>query len=332
MDDQSPRPDKFYKINIAPRVTAAMLAGMELDLFSPLEKGPLDTEELASTLAVNAEKLGPLLYSLALNGMLIEENGRFSNTPETSAFFVRGKKNYIGKSYKIWKENILAAFKTPNSIKTGIPQAKYDWRNLPKDTLEELMMGMAAHDVTAANWLSSKFDFSQCHTLLDAGCGAGTLAIAMTQIHPQLSALVFDFPEVTPITEKTVNDFNANDRVKVLSGDLTLDSVPGMYDVVFLSSIIQVISPEEARKVISNVGKNVKTGGWLYIFGSGILKDSRLAPRAAVEINLVLINVYDHGQSYTESEHRTWLEEAGFTRIIFDYEELIISAQKGVEV
>lgn len=329
MNSQSPKPDKFYQIKNSARVTAAMFAGMELDLFTPLDDGPLDTEQLATSLGVQADKLGPLLYALAIFGLLTEDGGYFSNTPETSMYFVKGKKEYIGETSKIWKNNLLAALTTAETIRTGKPQAKYDWRDMDQAKLEELMEGMAAQDAPFARKLSVDFDFSGCYTLLDAGCGSGALAIAMTEIHPQLSATVVDLPQVTPITKKTIIKANAKDRVEVISADLTMDPIPGEYDVAFLSSIIQVISKEEARKVILNVGNTVKPGGWLYIFGSGILEDTRLSPPAAVGINLVLINVYDNGQSYTESEHRGWLEEAGFNKINFDYGEFIISAQKG---
>lgn len=331
MNDQSPNPDKFYQIKNSARVTAAMFAGMELDLFTPLDDGPLDTEQLASSLGVQTDKLGPLLYALVIFGLLNEDGGYFSNTPETSMYFVNGKEDYIGESSKIWKNNLLAALTTAETIRTGKPQAKYDWRDMDQAKLETLMKGMAAQDALYARKLSVDFDFSSCHTLLDAGCGSGALAIAMSEIHPQLSATVIDLPQVTPITKKTIKEAKAQDRVKVISADLTSEPIAGKYDVAFLSSIIQVISKEEARKVILNVGNTVKPGGWLYIFGSGILEDTRLAPSAAVGINLVFINVYDHGQSYTESEHRDWLEAAGFDKIHFNFKELIISAQKQLE-
>jgi hypothetical protein len=32
-------------------------------------------------------------------------------------------------------------------------------------------------------------------------------------------------------------------------------------------------------------------------------------------MNLVFLSVYDGGQSYTESEHRAWLREAGFNDV-----------------
>ncbi len=48
----------------------------------------------------------------------------------------------------------------------------------------------------------------------------------------------------------------------------------------------------------------------MYAYGS-ILDDSRLAPSETVMQNLFFINVFDAGQSYTESEYRAWLSAAG---------------------
>ena len=328
MGEQTPKLDIFYQIKNGAWATVAMLAGMKLDLFTPLKDGPLQTEQLAVKLGVEAGKLGPLLYTLVIAGLLTEEEGAFSNTPESDAYLVNGKDGYFGETHKIWLRNLLAALKTAETIRTGVPQEKYDWANMPKADLKALMEGMGAHDVSLANRLSTHYDFSHCKILLDAGGGSGTLAIAMTQIHPQLTATVVDLPQVTPITEQTVLDAGASDRVKVVSADLTCDPIPGNYDVAFLNSVTQTLSAENVSQVIKNVGGVVNPGGALYIFGSGMLENSRLSPIAAVDINLVLINVYDDGQSYTEDEYRAWLEDAGFENITFKYDELTIRAQK----
>ena len=328
MSEQTPQPDIFYQIRNGARATAAMLAGMKLDLFSPLQDGPLSVEQLASKLGVDDDKLGPLLYALAIVGLLTEEDGAFSNTPETDEFLVKGKAGYLGDTHKIWYSNLLASLKTPETIRTGVPQAQYDWANMAVDELRALYEGMASHDVTFAHWISDQYDFSDCQKLLDAGCGSGTLAITMTQIHPHLTATVVDLPEVTPITEQFVVDADASGRVKVVSADLTSDPIPGMHDVAILSSVIQTLSAEEARQVINNVGEVINPGGWLYIFGGGMLDNSRLSPKSAVEWNLVFINVYENGQSYTEDEHRDWLREAGFEDLNFRSEEFTITARK----
>jgi len=328
VSEQTPQPDIFFQIRNRTRATAAMLAGMKLDVFTPLKVGPLNAEQVAAKLGVNAGKLGSLLYALVIAGLLTEEDGAFSNTQETDEFLVRGKAEYMGDTHKIWYSNLQASLQTAETIQTGVPQAKYDWTNMAEDELMALYEGMSAHDVTFANWLSAHYDFSQCRRLLDAGGGSGTLAIAMTQIHPHLTATVVDLPEVTPITEQFVMDADASSRVKVASANLTCDPIPGMYDAAILSSVIQTLSAEEARQVINNVGKVINPGGWLYIFGGGMLENSRLSPKTAVEWNLVFINTYDNGQSHTEDEHRDWLREAGFEDLNFRYEEFTITARK----
>jgi hypothetical protein len=50
-----------------------------------------------------------------------------------------------------------------------------------------------------------------------------------------------------------------------------------------------------------------------------LLEDSRLCPAAAVGLNLVFLSIYDEGQAYTETEHRTWLAEASFSEISVQY-------------
>lgn len=328
MSADSPEAAIFYKIRNGTRGAAAMLAAMQLDLFTPLALGPLNPEQLAEFLGVNTEKLTPLLYVLAINDLLLEDDGLFSNTPETSEFLVKGKPKYMGNVHKIWYKNLLASLQTAETIRTGVPQAKYDWASLPEEELMVLYEGMAAPDAIFARWLSDNFEFSNCTSLLDAGGGSGTLAIALTEIHPKLHATVVDLPEVTAITEKFVAKMNAAEKVKVVAADLTCDPIPGIYDAVILSSVIQTVSTEEAQLILTNVGKVTKPGGWVYLFGSGMLEDSRLSPRPAVEFNLVFINTYDKGQSYTESQYRDWFETAGFVDPIFRYGDFTIIARK----
>ena len=64
----------------------AMLAGMQLDLFTPLKDGPMSAGALASQMDVRPEKLSPLLYALVTARLLTVDDGIFSNTPEADKF------------------------------------------------------------------------------------------------------------------------------------------------------------------------------------------------------------------------------------------------------
>ena len=59
-----------------------MLAGMQLDVFTPLNDSPLTAAQLADVLGVNTEKLSRLLYALVTAGLLTVDGDRFANTPE----------------------------------------------------------------------------------------------------------------------------------------------------------------------------------------------------------------------------------------------------------
>src|SRR5262252_4044930 len=48
----------------------AMLAGLELDLFTPMKDGPLTAEEIAEAAATNRAKTAPLLHALVAVGLL----------------------------------------------------------------------------------------------------------------------------------------------------------------------------------------------------------------------------------------------------------------------
>lgn len=101
------------------------------------------------------------------------------------------------------------------------------------------------------------------------------------------------------------------DRVEAIAVDLLHEAPVGRYDVAVMRAFIQVLSPDEARSALRNVGEAVRPGGTIYIVGN-ILDDTHLTPAHSVAMNMVFLNFYDGGQAYTESEHRTWLSEAGF--------------------
>jgi hypothetical protein len=85
-------------------------------------------------------------------------------------------------------------------------------------------------------------------------------------------------------------------------------------DVVILRGVLQCLSPEEARLAVKNTAAAINPGGILFIVAQ-ILDDSRLSPPEALGYNLVFLNTFDAGESYTEQEHRAWLIEAGFVDI-----------------
>ncbi|MHC4664648.1 MAG: methyltransferase [Planctomycetota bacterium] len=323
--------------NPIPRLTAAvypsfaLLAGMQLDLFTPLKDGPMSAEEIAAALGVGSKKLKPLLYALVVAGLLNVEEELFANTEAANRFLIRGNPSCMVNIHESLSELWNASLKTAESIRTGLPQTPYNFLAMSKEDLEQFFRGEHSYAFAYGRELVSRYDFSSYSSLLDVGGGSGGLAIAVTEACHHIQATIADLPTVTPITQHFIDEAGAGDRVQVITTDVVRDSLPGSYDIAVLSAVIQILSPDDARRILKNVGKAVNPNGTIYIRGTGIIDNSRTSPPKLVGSNLVFINIYDEGQAYTEQEYKDWLEEVGFghfDRLILPDESSIISARK----
>src|ERR1051326_2925611 len=94
-DTTPPHPTVIQHLASAVYPSFAMLAGMQLHVFTPLKDGPLTAAQVAALLGVNAERLSRLLYALVTANLLTVEGDRFANTPEAQQFLVKGKPTYL---------------------------------------------------------------------------------------------------------------------------------------------------------------------------------------------------------------------------------------------
>ena len=88
MEPRVPRPDTIQALRWGVDAAFAMLAGLQLDVFTPLQGGPLTPAQLAEAIGVGPVRLRLLLYALVAAGLLTEQDGRFANTPEAQHFLV----------------------------------------------------------------------------------------------------------------------------------------------------------------------------------------------------------------------------------------------------
>ena len=324
------RPDTIEKLASAVYPAFAMVAGMQLDVFTPLQDGPLSVEHLAAALAVPPRKLRPLLYALVAVGLLTVADERFANTPEAAHFLVRGQPAYRGSTAEGLLLRWQATLHTAETIRTGVPQAKVDYATMPPEQLEPWYRGIHAEAVAAAQMLLARQDVSSVRHLLDVGGGSGGLALTLAASYPQLQATVVDLATVTPITQRYIAEAGLTERVHVMTADVVHGPLTGRFDAAVLLRLIQVLSPDQARQVLKHVSHVIEPGGVLYIIGQ-VLDNSRLSPPETVAGNLFFLNVFDEGQAYTEQEHRDWLADAGFTpceRLLLPNRMSIVRARK----
>ena len=290
----------------------AMLAGMQLDVFTPLKDGPLSATEIASALNVDESRLERLLYALVSAGLLTADDGRFANSDEAAALLVKGERNYRGGVHELWSDIWASCLQTAETIKKGEPQARHDFESMTDAELGAFLRGLHTGALVAGKAMANTF--APSGTLLDVGGGSGGLAIAACEALPALDATVVELAQVAPHTRRFISAAGLDERIGVTDANMVGESVGQTFDHAMLRHFLQTLSPDQARQAVLNVGESVATGGRIYIVGL-MLEDSRLEPRAALNFDIVFLNVYDGGRAHTVGEQREWLVAAGFSDV-----------------
>lgn len=293
----------------------ALLAGMQLGVFSALANGPLDARQVAEKSQGSPERLSRLLYALVAAGLLHVEDDRFINGSEAQRFLVKTSPDYVGNLHHLLSDLWSASLKTADSIRFDRPQAEHSFGDMSPGQLNAFFRGLHDDALATGRDLAARFDFSSRRRLLDVGGGSGGVAIAATEACPSLNATVLDLPDVVPITRRFIREANATDRVDTLALDVTRESVPEEFDAAVVKAFLQTLSPCHAARTLTHIGAGLEEGSAIYILGNGILDDSRHSPREAALFNIVFLNIYRGGRAYTETEYRTWLECAGFGNV-----------------
>ena len=150
--------------------------------------------------------------------------------------------------------------------------------------------------------------------MLDVGGGPATFAIAFAQANSELQAQVLDLGPVLPIAQRHIREAGLEDRVTVREGDLRSVDLGQGYDLVLVSAICHMLDEAENQNLLNRCANALRPGGRVAIREFILDPDRAGPPHAALFALNMLVNTA-RGNTYTEAEYRSWLEEAGFSQI-----------------
>ena len=153
--------------------------------------------------------------------------------------------------------------------------------------------------------------------MLDVGGGSGAYSIAFAQANPTLRAEILDLAGVAPIASRHIRAAGLEDRIQVRIGDLRTAELLASgtsYDLVFISAICHMLSPDENLDLLRRSLLALAPGGRVVI-QDFILEPDKTAPRFAALFALNMLVGTRAGSSYSEPEYAQWLSAAGFREI-----------------
>ncbi|HNY89562.1 MAG TPA: methyltransferase [Methanoregulaceae archaeon] len=180
---------------------------------------------------------GPLCEGLVRTGVLSHDrSGNYQVTAATRDFFLPDSRFSQKAAIAQMKEFASLFSRLPDILPKGpvvYPRGEQFRERVIPAMAEQSRCGLVQR---VAGIVSSLPEFPSARWLLDLGGGHGLYAIALTRKNPDLSAVVFDLPEVTPVTREMIRRYGAQERITTHDGDFFRDPLGTGYDILFSSS------------------------------------------------------------------------------------------------
>src|SRR4051794_291859 len=231
-----------------------LFAALEVGLFTALAEGAATVDELAATVSVAPQRLRTLLRALAALGLVVEEAGRFGNSPAAHRHLVRGADGDLGEYYRLQiGRQIYPALVHLDAGIAGKGVAFDGFAELMTSVGEAATFTVAQHagSLEAARALADRLPLPGARRMLDVGGGSGAFSIAFCGRNPGLRATLLDFPCVIDIATTYVEAAGLGARIELFPADVTRDPLPGDQDVVFMSYLVSALAADDVDRVLA---------------------------------------------------------------------------------
>jgi len=309
-DEAGILPDDLYEITRGFMASRAVLTALELDIFTAVGKGA-SAEQVAQKIQANPRATEMLLNVLASLKLLDKRDGIFSNTAASARFLAEGSRDSARRSL-LHTAHLWQRWSTlTDCVRAG---TRVDVRVRDEDWVTAFIAAMDRNAKERAAAVVKAAAPSGIKRMLDLGGGSGAYSIAFARAVPDLRSEILDLGDVIPLAQEYIRQAGLAGRISARVGDMLRDPLGENYDLILISAICHMFSPEENQKLLQRAYNALAPKGQVVV-QDFILEPSKTAPRAAALFSLNMLVGTQAGASYSEPEYAAWLQKAGFSDV-----------------
>lgn len=294
--------------------SAALMAAVEVGVFTAVSRGAGTYEEVAAALDIHPTNAERLLVMLCAAGLLEKAEGRHRNAADVERFLVEDKPGYMGP----W-----ITFTKPQWNEWGRLGEHIRNKNLKvMGAIETFTVADARryHNATysigmgAGRRFVRQVDLGGRRRIMDIGGGSGAYCIAAAKEHAGIRAVVLDLPVVCEVAREFIAENGVGDRVEARACDFTRDPFPGDCDVAIMASNLPMYSREMIGSVIGKAHDALLPGGEMHLIGE-TTNNERTGPWGPAYWGLGQAVGDSLGLAHSEADVIGYFRAAGFRDI-----------------
>ena len=302
-------PGAIRELAMGFQASRILLTAVELRLFSLIGHGGLTSAEVARRAASHPRATDRLLNALCAMQLLVKRDGRFWNTADGRKYLDDGSPDYaagLGHTASMWH----GWSGLTDAVREGRPALRAAINERGDAWLTPFIAAMHYRAAQQAPAVAALVGLDGVKRVLDVGGGSGAFAMAFAAKEPGLVAVVFDLPNVVPLTRRYIAEAGLTGRVTAAVGDYLVDPLPNGFDLVFLSAVVHSNSADQNAALIASCASALNPGGRVAVV-DWVMDDDRVMPPSGAFFALNMLGATDRGDTFTEGEIRGWMENAG---------------------
>jgi SAM-dependent methyltransferase len=296
------------------RLSRIILTAYELRIFDHLAGRSSSSAGIASLIGADPRAADRVMNVLVSLGMLDKKQGIFSNTVFAEKFLVSSSPDFLeglGHTADLWRKwDTLTQVVRKGSaldLEDNFNERGTNW-------IEAFIAAMHTRGVIQGRELASLLDLSKTKRSLDVGGGSGAFTFAFIEKNPAIQAIIFDLPNVVPVTQKYIDRADLNASVATVAGNYLSDDLGTGFDLVLMSAIIHINNPEENKRLVKKGADALRPGGQLVIMDH-LMNEDRTEPLQGAVFAINMLVGTRCGDTYTVDEISGWMRSAGLCDI-----------------
>jgi len=291
--------------------SAALMAAVEIGVFTAISKGAGTYEEVARAVDIHPTNAERLMVMLCATGLLEKTANRHSNAPDVERFLVEGGPGYMGPWITFtkpqWNEwGRLAEHLRTKDLRVMGAIDRFTVADARRYHNATFSIGMGA-----GRRFVRQVDLKDRKRIMDIGGGSGAYCIAAAKEHAGIRAVVLDLPVVCEVTREFIAENGVSDRVEAQPCNFTRDPFPADCDVAIMASNLPMYGREMIATVVKKAHDALLPGGEMHLVGE-TTNDQRTGPWGPAYWGLGQAVSDSLGLAHTEADVIGYFRAAGF--------------------
>lgn len=315
----APQPDRnlvYHTLN-AYQNTAALRAGIELDVFTAIGEGADTAAALAKRCSAAERGVRILCDYLTLIGFLTKQDHRYALTLDSAMFLDRRSAAYQGATagFLTLPGTVAAFMNLADAIRTGHPVLPGEGSISPENPIwVEFARSMAPMTRLGAEEIARFLgaDAGKNWKVLDVAAGHGTFGVTLAKHNPNAEIFAQDWAPVLAVAKDNARAAGVDARLHLVPGDAFKVEFGSGYDVILVTNFLHHFEPPTIETLLRKIRAALAPGG-VVVTLDFVPNEDRVSPPRAAAFAMTMLGTTPSGDAYTFSEYQRMFRNAGFS-------------------